>query len=1606
MNKQWMAVSGWWLAAMAASVVGDIEAAQLVPLGKAEVGFRMHLGCMREAGMDVSASEMEKFAVRQEGERIVGEWRGHPKLGSDFVVTATFDKLEEGWEYGLAWDGLKVEGVGVGGGVGVGEKWVVETVSFPELTVPRSDKSGIVYSRAHGMGMVRRPNWNKWAKDPKAGMSSPMREFQFAALIDKSLACWYLDARDDQARMKHTYASEGVVRKFKVKGVERVEKRARIGIMAPLPAIVENGAKRELPWKGLIRPFHGGWWDAAQIYKPWALKQPWVTKARARMATPQARRLREICFWAWNRGNAATVVPPFERFMDDSGVSCALDWYWWHHQSYDTEYPRFWPPRDGEQAFADTIARLHRKGAYAMVYTNGMSWDMDDESWHYGEGGEKQARVGHDGKIFGELWNIHMSTPHRLAATCGEGRGFQRLLGEVIGHLDDAGLDAVYLDQISCGTGKPCWNRAHSHLPGDGLGDMLGYYRFVKELRAAHPKMAFASEETTEAYLGEFDHFISLFGTSYERCGLGTLPEYEAVPIWNALYHGMAAVFGSYSLMDGVPAWDDERWPATNKWTQAQEKDWPALYPDQFAVEFCRTVVWGNQPSAHVMRMEHATLPKFAADYRFMVDTAKFYSQHREYLFDGELLCPGRMECARKKVKFASRGIYNRAGVYKEHVQPALPTVFHNVWRSPEGKVAAILVNWSKEPQKYKLLAPDMCVTGVIPARSWAIRTDSAAPIKVSEWFGYDAEDSTRFLQEALGSGLPEIVIDRKDGPWVTCPLRAKSNQRIVFEPGVVLLAKRGAFRGRNDRMLSVWDCDNVEIVGNGATFRMWREDYATGEGYRRGEWRHTLSISNSRKVTVDGLQLEESGGDGICVSGEDIVIRNCVCDRNHRQGLSIICGRNLLVEDCVFKNTRGTAPEDGIDIEPNKVDEHCVNIVIRNCVSENNAGNGFEAALTHLRAGVPVSIRFENCRSDGDRRGMKFRTKVDPRQPQYPTGSVVFDRCQFTRTRCDAIAVMQVPESSYAMEFNDCQFSRIGEENPDAPLVVRWSVYRGDPKPAMPKFRNLDWPDRGKHPMDVLQTLDPTERGIAALPVREVGKWVTRVVDRRPGEMVGLEPIEVASAAKYYFYADRAKEVRFTALRAGVPTNIVQTVSAAGVYELDLGNLGKDVLVLTGANVPVALDSTTQILRQVNRRPLCLRRPNGRLYVPLAAGERAEFRLSGSTAVDGERVGVSIVDPSGKEAWAEPALLYATQYQTPSATEDGVWELRLGKPSFGVYGNMSIELAGVQPLLFLFPDRYWLGAQAGAVAAPISRYRFDAGEGAPKLFYDAYQPIEQGSKAEIAIVFIHGWGGRVGKVLPVFNAALVKRAGSAELAPPVFAPQFPRRETMVRNHEPDDGRAVWCDSWANEDRHPTEPGLAADDWRGGGDANGTTYSSYDYIDAIFARLADRKRYPNLRKVVLAGFSAGGQFAGRYAATGKGVVREGVKVEYIAMSPSTEFRFDADQPWLYGLKGRPRYSAALTNDEIMRNLCSRRVWRGCGSQDILGRPQTSLDMTPPAVLQGTNRFERFKSFERYLDRYPAWKKQVSFHVFEGIGHNESQCYPDPALLDFIFTAQR
>ena len=203
-----------------------------------------------------------------------------------------------------------------------------------------------------------------------------------------------------------------------------------------------------------------------------------------------------------------------------------------------------------------------------------------------------------------------------------------------------------------------------------------------------------------------------------ERFGMPAQPEAETVPAFMAVYHGAMAVYGSYAVIDGIPPWDPT-WPDRDRWPS--EKPWEALYPDQYVLEFARGVAMGMQPMVHQLRMSHFDDPRYAGNFKFTVDTAKFYHANRDFLYDGTMCAPGTLTCARQPVELFIRGIYTKPEKARVVRHLSHPTILHSVWRAKDGRVAAVLCNWTRTNQDYDLATPDIATAGKLPARSWRI---------------------------------------------------------------------------------------------------------------------------------------------------------------------------------------------------------------------------------------------------------------------------------------------------------------------------------------------------------------------------------------------------------------------------------------------------------------------------------------------------------------------------------------------------------------------------------------------------------------------------------------------------------------------------------------------------------------------------------------------------------------------------------------------------------------------------------------------------------------------------------------------------------------------
>lgn len=270
-----------------------------------------------------------------------------------------------------------------------------------------------------------------------------------------------------------------------------------------------------------------------------------------------------------------------------------------------------------------------------------------------------------------------------------------------------------------------------------------------------------------------------------------------------------------------------------------------------------------------------------------------------------------------------------------------------------------------------------------------------ASAVKASS-FGWNAEDATECLQKALDSGASRLVVDRQAGDWIVRPLtlKGRGDMEVVFEDGVVLRAKRGEYRGVGDVMLTVTNCTNLTLRAEGrASFVMHKADYRDGAKYKTGEWRHTLAVYGGEHVRIADLTFADSGGDGIYVhSVRDIRLDNVVSRGHYRQGLSIICVDGLLARHCLFTETRGAAPQCGIDIEPNNWYEKLSDIVFEDCAFTSNAMAGVCFFVPSRRAkSPPFGVTLRNCRAEGNV-GAGYFNILNRNEPTK--GTLVLENC------------------------------------------------------------------------------------------------------------------------------------------------------------------------------------------------------------------------------------------------------------------------------------------------------------------------------------------------------------------------------------------------------------------------------------------------------------------------------------------------------------------------------------------------------------------------------------------------------------------------------------
>ena len=305
--------------------------------------------------------------------------------------------------------------------------------------------------------------------------------------------------------------------------------------------------------------------------------------------------------------------------------------------------------------------------------------------------------------------------------------------------------------------------------------------------------------------------------------------------------------------------------------------------------------------------------------------------------------------------------------------------------------------------------------------------------------------------------------------------------------------------------------------------------------------------------------------------------------------------------------------------------------------------------------------------------------------------------------------------------------------------------------------------------------------------------------------------------------------------------------------------------------------------------------------------------------------------------------------------------------------------------------------AEHGVKELSPDHLKIGPGELSVGVSQDWQQPLPQ---VQRALIVIHG---RLRNAQTYLHSAEQAATQAGQLSTTlIVAPQF-LNDTDGTRHALPDSVLRWH----------------ANDWMAGAPAlSPASLSSYAALDKILERLDDRKRFPNLREVVVAGHSGGAQVVQRYALTtqaDKALQADGIKVRYVIANPSSFAYFNAQRPiptfdaancpgfntWKYGLKELPAYAEGQKHRQLEQAYVERDMTYLLGAKDT-DPNHPALDKSCEAEAQGAFRLERGKNYFEYLtQRHPQGLNQRLVEV-PGVGHNGDQMFTSPEGQKALF----
>ena len=460
--------------------------------------------------------------------------------------------------------------------------------------------------------------------------------------------------------------------------------------------ILDMGADRNYykpTYEFILGALHGNWYDAALIYREWALQQEWTKNNRLHSGKMNPW-LPETDIWVWNRGrsnNVLTEAADLKDYLGDYNVSVL--WHWWHNGPYDDAFPEYLPPREGRESFVKAVAEAKAKGINMTPYMNSIQWGESRKSWKELNIEQYVARKA-DGSTHAHAYNKFSG--NAITPMCMSQEFWHEKYSDLCDTVvNDYGCTGVYMDQACLHYW--CYNPNHGHSVGGGNYWVKGYLKLVERVRekTAENNPILTGEGSGEDWMAHLDGFLTLEGSRERMSGLSSS---SVIPLFNAVYHGYAICFGNFGGFTYPPY--DEFWPKEFR-APNTETLLPAKYNTQLRMEQARTFVWGTQP---MIVNYHAFARKARpVEMRYIAELVAKRKQYKDYLQYGTMMrAPKLVDDCAAEIDIAQMSTYGykTKGTNLFPHKKVVPMLYSSAWRNEEGNILLAFTNISEDAKE------------------------------------------------------------------------------------------------------------------------------------------------------------------------------------------------------------------------------------------------------------------------------------------------------------------------------------------------------------------------------------------------------------------------------------------------------------------------------------------------------------------------------------------------------------------------------------------------------------------------------------------------------------------------------------------------------------------------------------------------------------------------------------------------------------------------------------------------------------------------------------------------------------------------------------------